>query len=94
MYFIIQCLSCPKTLDAGVTSGFLPLRITSCNSPFGLSFGHSILLPAKLVALRAALRAFKSDPFGFVAGMPFDRLRTNGILIIQDQSKNTEKLLR
>jgi hypothetical protein len=34
-----------KTLDACVTSGFLPF------------------------ALRAALRAFKSDPFGFVAGM-------------------------
>jgi len=42
LYLIIQWL---KTLDACVTSGFLPF------------------------ALRAALRAFKSDPFGFVAGM-------------------------
>jgi hypothetical protein len=32
----------------------MQLRITSCNSPFRLAFGHSILLRAKLVTLRAA----------------------------------------
>jgi len=38
-----------SVLSHWITEYIHVLRITSCNSPFRLTFGHSILLPAKLV---------------------------------------------